>query len=38
MALRAREIAFSYDRVKQLKIFTETIEEVVQRMTESRNV
>jgi glycosyltransferase involved in cell wall biosynthesis len=29
MALRAREIAFSYDRVKQLKIFTETIEEVV---------
>lgn len=29
MGLRAREIAFSYDRVKQLKIFTETIEEVV---------
>ena len=29
MALRAREIAFAYDRVKQLKIFTETIEEVV---------
>jgi colanic acid biosynthesis glycosyl transferase WcaI len=29
MALRAREIAFSYDRVKQLKIFTQTIEEVV---------
>jgi glycosyltransferase involved in cell wall biosynthesis len=29
MGLRAREIAKSYDRVKQLKIFTETIEEVV---------
>jgi glycosyltransferase involved in cell wall biosynthesis len=29
MGLRAREIAISYDRVKQLKIFTETIEEVV---------
>jgi hypothetical protein len=29
MALRSREIAFSYDRLKQLKIFTETIEEVV---------
>ena len=29
MSLRAREIAFSYDRVKQLKIFTQTIEEVV---------
>jgi colanic acid biosynthesis glycosyl transferase WcaI len=29
MGLRAREIAFSYDRVKQLKIFTETIEDVV---------
>ena len=29
MGLRAREIANSYDRVKQLKIFTETIEEVV---------
>jgi colanic acid biosynthesis glycosyl transferase WcaI len=29
MGLRAREIAFSYDRVKQLKIFTETVEEVV---------
>jgi glycosyltransferase involved in cell wall biosynthesis len=29
MALRAREISFSYDRVKQLKIFTDTIEEVV---------
>jgi glycosyltransferase involved in cell wall biosynthesis len=28
MGLRAREIAFSYDRVKQLKIFTETIEEI----------
>ncbi len=26
---RAREIAFSYDRVKQLKIFRETLEEVV---------
>jgi glycosyltransferase involved in cell wall biosynthesis len=29
MGLRAREIAFSYDRVKQLKIFTETLEEIV---------
>jgi colanic acid biosynthesis glycosyl transferase WcaI len=29
MSLRAREIAFSYDRVKQLKIFTETLEEIV---------
>jgi colanic acid biosynthesis glycosyl transferase WcaI len=29
MGLRAREIAFSYYRVKQLKIFTQTIEEVV---------
>ena len=29
MGLRAREIAISYDRVKQLKIFTETVEEVV---------
>jgi glycosyltransferase involved in cell wall biosynthesis len=29
MALHSREIAFSYDRVKQLKIFTETLEEVV---------
>jgi colanic acid biosynthesis glycosyl transferase WcaI len=29
MALRSREIAFSYDRLKQLKIFAETIEEVV---------
>jgi glycosyltransferase involved in cell wall biosynthesis len=29
MGARAREIANSYDRVKQLKIFTETIEEVV---------
>lgn len=28
MGLRAREMAFSYDRVKQLKIFTETIEEI----------
>jgi colanic acid biosynthesis glycosyl transferase WcaI len=30
MGLRAQEIAFSYDRVKQLKIFTETLEEVFQ--------
>ena len=29
MGLRAREIAFSYDRVSQLKIFTQTLEEVV---------
>jgi len=29
MARRSREISFSYDRVKQLKIFSETIEEVV---------
>jgi colanic acid biosynthesis glycosyl transferase WcaI len=29
MGLRAREIANSYDRVKQLKIFTETVEEAV---------
>jgi glycosyltransferase involved in cell wall biosynthesis len=29
MGRRAREISFSYDRVTQLKIFTETIEEVV---------
>jgi len=29
MALHAREIANSYDRVKHLKIFTQTIEEVV---------
>ncbi len=29
MGLRAREIAFSYDKVKQLKIFTDTLEEVV---------
>ena len=29
MGLRAREIANSYDRVKQLKIFTQTIEEAV---------
>jgi glycosyltransferase involved in cell wall biosynthesis len=29
MSLRAREIAFSYDRVKQLKIFAETLEQVV---------
>jgi hypothetical protein len=26
MALRARESSFSYDRVKQLKIFSETLE------------
>jgi len=29
MARQAREIAFSYDRVKQLKIFSETIEDAV---------
>ena len=29
MARRAREISFSYDRVKQLKIYSETIEDVV---------
>jgi colanic acid biosynthesis glycosyl transferase WcaI len=29
MARRAREISFSYDRVKQLKIFCETIEDAV---------
>jgi putative colanic acid biosynthesis glycosyltransferase WcaI len=29
MACRAREISFSYDRVKQLKIFSETLEDVV---------
>jgi glycosyltransferase involved in cell wall biosynthesis len=29
MARRAREISFSYDRVKQLKIYCETIEEAV---------
>jgi colanic acid biosynthesis glycosyl transferase WcaI len=29
MASRAREIAFSYDKVKQLKIFSETLEELV---------
>jgi glycosyltransferase involved in cell wall biosynthesis len=29
MARRAREISFSYDRVKQLKIFSETLEEAV---------
>jgi colanic acid biosynthesis glycosyl transferase WcaI len=29
MGLRAREIANSYDKVKQLKIFTETVEEAV---------
>ncbi|MBZ5698566.1 MAG: glycosyltransferase family 4 protein [Acidobacteriia bacterium] len=29
MGQRAREIAVSYDRVKQLRIFTETLEEVV---------
>lgn len=31
MGRRAREISFSYDKVKQLKIFRETIEEVVRR-------
>jgi glycosyltransferase involved in cell wall biosynthesis len=30
MGRRAREISFSYDRVKQLEIFSETLEEVVQ--------
>jgi hypothetical protein len=29
MARRAREISFSYDKVKQLKIFSETLEDVV---------
>jgi putative colanic acid biosynthesis glycosyltransferase WcaI len=29
MGRRAREISFSYDRVKQLKIFSETLEDVV---------
>jgi glycosyltransferase involved in cell wall biosynthesis len=29
MARRAREISFSYDKVKQLKIFSDTIEEAV---------
>jgi hypothetical protein len=29
MARRAREISFSYDRVKQLKFFSDTIEEAV---------
>jgi colanic acid biosynthesis glycosyl transferase WcaI len=29
MGLRAREIAFSYDKVTQLKIFTETMEDAV---------
>jgi glycosyltransferase involved in cell wall biosynthesis len=29
MARQAREIAFSYDRVKQLKIFSETLEDAV---------
>jgi putative colanic acid biosynthesis glycosyltransferase WcaI len=29
MGQRAREISFSYDRVKQLKIFSETLEDVV---------
>ena len=29
MARRAREISFSYDRVKQLKIFSDTIEDAV---------
>ena len=31
MARRAREISFSYDKVKQLKIFSDTIEEAVRR-------
>jgi glycosyltransferase involved in cell wall biosynthesis len=30
MALRAREISFSYDRVKQLKIFADTLEAALQ--------
>jgi hypothetical protein len=29
MSRRAREISFSYDRVKQLKIFSETLEDAV---------
>jgi glycosyltransferase involved in cell wall biosynthesis len=29
MAMRAREISFSYDRVMQLKIFSETLEDVI---------
>ena len=29
MGLRARETSFSYDRVLQLKIFTETLEDVI---------
>ncbi len=29
MAVRAREISFSYDRVKQLKIFADTLEDAV---------
>jgi glycosyltransferase involved in cell wall biosynthesis len=29
MGRRAREISFSYDRVKQLKIFSESLEELV---------
>jgi hypothetical protein len=29
MARRAREISFSYDRVKQLEIFSETLEDAV---------
>ena len=29
MASRAREVSFSYDRVKQLKIFSKTLEDVV---------
>jgi hypothetical protein len=29
MARRAREISFSYDRVEQLKIFSDTIEAAV---------
>jgi hypothetical protein len=30
MGIRAREISFSYDRVKQLKIFSETLEALLQ--------
>jgi hypothetical protein len=29
MGLRAREVAVSYDRAKQLRIFAEALEEVV---------
>jgi UDP:flavonoid glycosyltransferase YjiC (YdhE family) len=30
MGVRARETSFSYDKVKQLKIFTQTIEETIE--------